>query len=101
MIHDPTKIIQETLSETFREYPRSFCEEVALHVILVLQADGYVIAPIAPTEDMIIEGGNDAAQTYEKMIDANPHRLGSDADWDVITSEHRHTQPCPNPGDVA
>lgn len=88
MAPDPVLVIKEILDETFNK-PSSFSEEVALHIILMLQSEGYVIAPIAPTEDMIIEGGNDAVRTYERMIDASPYRLGSDADWDAIISEHR------------
>lgn len=88
MMDNPDKIITEVLIETFQR-PERFCEEVALHVILLLQAEGYVIAPISPTKDMVADGGAFAAQIYGKMIDANPYRLGSDADWETVVFEHR------------
>jgi hypothetical protein len=89
MVPDPVLVIKEVLDETFHK-PSSFSEEVALHIVTMLQAEGYVIAPIAPTEDMIAEGSRYAARMYEIMIDANPYRLGSDSDWEAIISEHRY-----------
>jgi hypothetical protein len=91
-VQSPDEILADTLVRSV-EASKYFANEVALHMMMLLQEEGFVIVPIKPCGGMVKAGQDEAISAcnygppsdpvsiYNAMLNENPYRLGSDEYW--------------------